>query len=900
MRARELEVAIAQLREAGRGHGRSLFVTGAAGLGKTVFVESLVAAAGPEWLIVRIEGAEHESRMVWAGLSQLIHRLRRHVAALKPAHQRIIDTLVDPTSGEAPDAFAAAVSLQALLAQAAESAPILLVIDDHHWLDTDSVRALEFVARRLDGLRVMMVATSCATEVGGDSHLALAPLADDEAVDLLVDLGLGVVTARELAAQIGGHPLAIVQAAKTLTAAQRHGIDPLPAPFPMSADDLPGALAAVIRGLPGPTRSALQLLSAAGSLGRRWRGVLAQSGVDVEALTAAEDAGVILVAPDEVRFSHPLFRAVAYADATPAERRAGHRALAVAEEDPVRALWHEARAAVGHDDALAARVAVVAEEAFRTGAHGSAFDAWHRASELASTEALAGGYEVRAAEAALWAGNNAPAREVIERRPPLESDDTALVGLAAAYEARAGHTDAAYSLFVRAGTLLEEADPDGAARWFLDAARTRLRTGHVAAAGGALERLTATLDRVTDTTLLQQAEVVFAVVDGMAGGPIERLRHACAVLVPRRGPLTGDLVFLADTVALALAFLREREDCLNLVERLRAAAAERNLPSLIPYIDTAKACAVNSIDLPGCAIAAFNAVEWADAIGQPNLATVALGYLANVQAALGDPGVFASAARIGAAGTENAWVTERMARGYYWTTMGQPEQVIDELLPLHVWAAGELKTVMFWQGDLGEAAVRAGRPDLAEEVVQQLQYFNSVFPNPWLAGAAARVEGMLADIDSCGLAFERSIAAFTAAEIRLAAARSELLWGERLRRSRRRSEARQHLARARDLFEQVGAGRWVERCEHELVASGGAAPPDHEHDAERVLTPQELQIARLCVAGQSNRDIGAAVFISARTVETHLSAVYRKLGVRNRSELTRAAADDPALRGSTR
>ncbi|MDP1795039.1 MAG: helix-turn-helix transcriptional regulator, partial [Acidimicrobiales bacterium] len=331
----------------------------------------------------------------------------------------------------------------------------------------------------------------------------------------------------------------------------------------------------------------------------------------------------------------------------------------------------------------------------------------------------------------------------------------------------------------------------------------------------------------------------------------------------------------------------------------RETAAERNLPSLIPYIDTAKACALNSIDLPGCSIAASNAVEWADAIGQPNLATAALGYLANVQAALGDPGVFASAARIGAAGTENAWVTERMARGYYWTTMGQPERVLEELLPLHEWSAGELKTVMFWQADLGEAAVRSGRIDVAEEVVQQLHDFHSVFPNRWLEGAAARIAGLLADVDSCGAAFEISTAAFAAGEIRLGEARSELLWGERLRRSRRRSEARQHLTRARDLFEQVGAGRWVERCEHELIASGGGAvPPNRARNAERVLTPQELQIARLCVAGQSNRDIGASVFISARTVETHLSAVYRKLGVKNRSELTRAAADDPALRGS--
>ncbi|MEQ1702538.1 MAG: AAA family ATPase [Ilumatobacteraceae bacterium] len=898
VRAKDLAAAETALAHALQGQGSCLFVTGPAGIGKTVFVESVVAVAA-DWRVVRIEGAEHESRMVWAGLSQLVHRLHEHVDSLKPAHQLIIESLVDPTTGEAPDAFGAAVSVLALLAQAAESAPTLLVVEDHHWLDADSARALDFAARRLDGLRVMVLATSRSSEVAGHAQVALANLSDDEVVALLVDLGLGLVTARALAAQVGGLPLAVVHATRTLTDAQRQGLEPLPSPFPMSADNLPAALVDVSRGLPTATLGALRLLSAAGQFGRGWRDVLREAGFDAEVLTPAEDAGVVAVAPDRVHFVHPLFRAAVYAEARPGERRACHRVLAAAATEPDRALWHEARAAVGHDDALAVRLADLAEEAFRAGAHGSAFEAWHRAGELASTDGSAGSYEVRAAEAALWAGNNSPARGVIERRPPLESKDTALVGLAAAFEARAGHADAAYALFARLGGLLESSDPDGAARAFLAAARTRLRTGHVGAAGDALARLTELLDRVTDAAVLQQAEVVLAVVETMAGGDGTRLGAACAALVPRQGPLTGDLVFLADTVALALAFLRRRDDALVLVERLRSTAAERNLPSLIPYLDTAKACALNSVDLPGCSIAAANAVEWADAIGQPNLATAALGYLANVQAALGDDRVFVTAARVGAAGTENAWVTERMARGYYWTTMGQPERVLEELLPLHEWAAGELKTVMFWQADLGEAAVRAGRHDLAEEVVGQLRHFQSVFPNPWLEGATARVEGMLADIDECGPVFERAVAAFEAGEIRLAVARTELLWGERLRRSRRRSEARQHLSRARELFGQVGAGRWVERCEHELVASGGAAAPDHALDADRVLTPQELQIARLCVAGHSNRDIGALVFVSGRTVETHLSAVYRKLGVKNRSELARAAADDPALRGPT-
>ncbi|MBI5090498.1 MAG: ATP-binding protein, partial [Actinobacteria bacterium] len=288
VRSNEFDVARAHLDEALRGHGRSLFVTGAAGIGKSTFVEAVAATAPDAWFVVRVDGAELESRMVWAGLSQLIHRLRDHVPALSAAHQRIIESLVDPTAGRAPDAFAAAVSVYALLAQAADAAPTLVVVEDHHWLDPDSVRVLDFVARRLDGLRVLLIATSRSTDVAADTHLALEPLTPDEAAGVLIELGLGVVTARDLAAQIGGYPLALVQAANTLTADQRAGIDPLPAPFPMSADDLPSALVAVIRGLPADTGDALRLLSAAGVLGRGWPAVLAAAGVAVDALTPAE------------------------------------------------------------------------------------------------------------------------------------------------------------------------------------------------------------------------------------------------------------------------------------------------------------------------------------------------------------------------------------------------------------------------------------------------------------------------------------------------------------------------------------------------------------------------------------------------------------------------------------
>ena len=894
----ELATALTEIDEALRGRGRSLLITGGAGIGKTVFVEDVVASASPEWLVVRIEGAEQESRMVWAGVSQLVHHLSHHLTELRPAHREIIEVVVDPTSGEAPDPFAAAVSVHALVAQAAETRPLAIVIDDHHWLDPDSARVFDFVGRRLDGIPAIVIASSRSDDVKADRRIELLPLRAQQAAELLTGLGLAVVAAHELADRIGGHPFALVHAAKALTESQRNGVEPLPSPFPMSSADLPSTVATIIDGLPETTFEALHLLAAAGVLGRRWDAVLTSAGASVDSLTPAEDAAVITISADALRFTHPLFRAAVYAHATPAERRAGHRLLAEIEPDRGRALWHTSRAVIGHDDAIAAQLAEVAEEAFNTGAYTSAFEAWHRAGELSSTHERAEEYEILAAEAALRAGNNGPASDVIHRVPPTKSTNASLVRLAAVYEARAGHPDAAHNLFVRAGELLERDQPDRAAHAYIDAARTSLRTGQIHTASAALARLDSISGRIDSPNLVLMVDVIRAFIESTASGSNDRFVNACRMLAPGGGGLVGDLSFLADTVALGLAFRHQRDEAITLIERLRATASDRSLPSLIPFLDTAKACALSAVDLPGCMIAATNALEWADAMGQPSLATAALGYLANVQAALGDPGMFDSANRIGAIGTEHGWVSEHLLRGFYWTTLGQPERVLEELLPLHEWAGGELKTVLFWHGDLGEAAVRAGRIDLARAVVEQLGAFNEIFPNPWLAGAAARIEGLLADIDECGHFFELSSDAFASADIRLGQARSELLWGERLRRARRRSEARPHLVRAHSLFRQIGAGRWAERCEHELVAAGGAThPADHSHDADRVLTPQELQIARLCVAGHSNRDIGAAVFISTRTVETHLSAIYRKLAVKNRAALAAAAANDPALRG---
>ncbi len=900
-RQRELALLLARLESAYGGNGDGLLIVGAAGVGKSELLKTAIVEIGARWTVVRVRGSEQERTLVWAGLSQVVHGLRRELAGLSVGQRHTLELIFDPGAGT-PDRFAISTAVHALVTAAAERAPVILAIDDLHWLDPDSAQALEFIARRLDGVAVLVLATSRPVgEVAFAERLDLAPLDRAASIELLVDLGVVPTVAAQIARSALGNPLALVQIERALTDAQRHGAEPLPSPFPASAEDLTGTLARTVATLPAETRMALHLLAAADGLGRGWSGILGSAGVALGSLAPAESAGLVVVEADCVQFVHPLFRSVCDADAPAPQRRELHRLLATHETDPARRVWHLFRGVVGSDDDIGGQLARLAEEATRSGAFSAAFEAWHCAAEVSSTTATARTYKIAAAEAALRAGNMGPAQQLFAVGSPYDSDEPGVVQLGALAEVVSGDLRAAFELLVRCADLVEVEFPERAADLLIQAARLRLRTMQLFAAEPALERLRRLLPSLDDPILHAKTEVLCGVGSGASFEFDEAWLAAFRTLVPLRGPLHGDLAFIADTIALPLAYQRRFDEALALVERLRQAAVEQNQPSLIPLLDTAKACALSRFDLPGALIAATNAIDWAVLIGQPNLAHAAFGYLANVQAALGDPAVFETVERLDSVVTEESWIMQSMAKAFYWLTMGHPDRVVEQLLPLHDWLDGTFKTVLFWQGDLGEAAVRTGNLSLAREVTDQICAFNEAIPNHWLNGAHCRLEGLLADIDSCGKWFGESVAAFELGDMPLAEARSELLWGERLRRSRRRAEARVHLTRARKLFLQIGAGRWIERCEQELIAAGGASKPvDHERDAERVLTAQELQIARLAVDGHSYKSIASMMFISSRTVETHLSAIYRKLGVKNRAGLSAAARDDPALQFADR
>ena len=895
------------LRRARAGQSGLLVLRGEPGIGKTTLLGYAASRAGT-MRVLRAAGAEPEAGIAFAGLYSLLHPVIEHLGALPEGHAAALRAALGLGSGPvvAPERLAVAAGTFGLLTTAAEAGPLLVLVDDLHWLDPASTDALLFVVRRLsrDSVACVFSTRPALPGLEGLPVHDLAGLAEPDAA-LLVEAATGITpvpaVARRLHAQTGGNPLALTEAAAALTPRQLTGADLLEVPeVPLEPGEaVRQRFAARLAGLDPAARVTLLVVAAAGNCPASVVMAAAARLGGGQALTAAEDAWLVRLSTAGVEFCHPLVRSVAYHQAPPSQRRAAHRALAdaLAGRDRQRAAWHLAAAATDIDDAVADELDAVAQAAERNGAPQMAAAAWERASELSGTAHARTARLVRAAESALRASD-------LDRAGRLAA--TPAAGMPAALRAGLlavrGRVDFLQGQMAAAQTLLREAAELSADR------DPRL----------AAELLGESVEACVEAGLLDEAALAAELMERQAAWSSESTQFLADLQ-------SGQLAWLRGDPRKAIFLLRRGVARLE-ADAALASSAKRQLDGVVGWLhlgrpDRASQYADRAVELardagelghlPDALSAAVaccrgtgqwqralahgnQALDLAHATGQRHFACEVLAGMTPIEAAQGRDAECRTHAReadrlAAELGLHFRQLRVRLNLALLEFGQGRLDEAIARYEQVCRLAAGWGVRHPWFSPlpDLIEAYARAGDSERGRALLPEFEAQLPGEDNPLEAGRAQRLRGILTEGDY-GRHFLRGIALHEQCHAPFEQARTHLCYGERLRRARRRRDARTQLRAAIEIFDRLDAVPWAERARAELRATGESVP-DPGPLRER-LTPQEMQIALLVSEGRTNAEVSRAVFLSTRTVEFHLSRAYRKLGVATRTELTRQLA----------
>ncbi|HKG65344.1 MAG TPA: AAA family ATPase [Solirubrobacteraceae bacterium] len=906
-REAELDRIDAVLAGARAGGGAVLVLTGEPGVGKSALLEA-AAGRGGDMRLLRAAGAEHEAELPFSGIHELLHPVLGLIGEL-PAPQAGALRGALAMSDEPVERFAVSAAVLGLLGAAAAEAPLLVCVDDAQWIDSASLEALGFAARRVRRAAVLIAFRDEVVPSFRASRfelLALGGLAQ-EAIAALVGgaaerpLSSNLVTRVARATQ--GNPLAALEVAAAVSDSRLAGRIGLGEPLP------PGRLISHaferrLGELSEPARRALALAAAGESDGAHVILDAAQRlGLPADAFAEAERAGALAVAEDRLRFRHPLLRSLAYARAGAEQRRAAHAALAAAlPAGPgtagERRAWHLAAATVAPDEGVAATLAAAAERfAQRTGYHAAAY-AYERAAELTPAAPRRAERLVAAAEASRLGGRPAHARELLMDAAPLVQDVALRDEVAlkdAMLEAWLGSVAVAAERYAAIAEDVMERDPDRGAYALSLAAGTWIAAGDTGAALVSARRAAGLLPGASEATACTVRETLGTVLV-LRGEPAEGapLLREAAAWFEREGELPG-----RDYVAQALLWLGDHELARRLLDPLLVHADQvGDIRALTSALEVHAQLELRT----GCWREAHAAAAESVRLSEDTGLTVQLAYslavLAIVEAALGEPAAVAHATEADEIAARNRLTViaeyTGAARGHAALAAGRPTDAVAELTEVarRVDRTGRrLPGVLQWEADLLEAAVRAEQTDTARRGLAELDRAAIETGHAWATVVAARIAGMLADEHRPH--FETALRLHETAAAPFEAARTRFCFGQRLRRDGARIEAREQLRAAAEGFRAIGAKPWTEAAERELGATGERlrrrAP-----EAPEELTTQERAIAELVAAGASNKDVAAELFLSPKTVEAHLTRIYRKLGVNSRTQLARQLERTPA------
>ncbi|MGH1565187.1 ATP-binding protein [Mumia sp. DW29H23] len=901
-RRRECELLDRVVSSLRGGQSRALVVRGEPGVGKSALLDYLGATASG-CQVVRATGVESEMELAYAGLHQLCAPYLGRLDDLPAPQADALGVAFGLRSGEVPDRFLVGLAVLGLVSGGAAEKPLVWLVDDAQWLDRATAQTLAFVARRLAAEAVGLV--FAVRDDDGDDPLAgleelrLGGLDDASSRELLDTVITGSLDERvrdRIVAETGGNPLALLELHRGLTTAEIAGGFGV-AGAPRLSGQIEESFARRVAALPPPSQLLL-LVAAAEPVGDP---VLilqaaAQLAVDAAALGPATDAGLVEFG-GRIQFRHPLVRSAVYGSGSDEDRRRVHRALAEAtdrEADPDRRAWHLAAAASGLDETVAADLERSAERARSRGgiAAGAAFH--ERAAALTPDPSERARRTLVAAEDKFRAGLPQDALRLltIAESGPLDDHERArgdLVRAHVSYATARGRDSPA--LFLRAARRLAPYDQGAARDTYLEAFLAALSAGRMAHDGGIVEVAEDVLSAERAGALARPAR------------PADHLLHGLAVLVTggyaQGAPLLRDALdalrkevasdddplrwlWLGCLVARVVADDAAFEELADLQVRLaRRAGAVSLLPVALSELTTA---ALLRGDVVSASTAAAETGSVMLATGGP-VSLERAGWLAAFRGDAEETAHVIDSRREGVTRRgEGQWfiATEWMSAMVF-NALGRYE----EALATTEGSAGhpyDVGIASWYLPEHVEAAVRSGRPERATASAQRLTAIAEACGTDWALGLAARSRALLSDGDEAEELYREALDHLGRTRIRTAEARAYLLYGEWLRRDNRREDARGRLRTAYEMFTAMGNDAFAERARRELFATGERVRR-RSVDTVDELTAQERQIAELAAEGQTNAEIGTALFLSPRTVEWHLRKVFAKLGLTSRKQL---------------
>jgi DNA-binding CsgD family transcriptional regulator len=868
--------------------GGSLLIRGEPGIGKSALLERArrrATAMGAQTLTA--VGVESEAEFAFAGLHQLLRPILALASALPEPQRQALEAAFGVTGEGRPDLFLVAMAALQILGQAGESVPVVACADDVHWLDRASVQVLAFIARRLENEPVVLLA---AVKTGYQTPIEnaairvldlqrLSPLAAGQLLDLRAPDLHPILRARVLA-EAAGNPLALVELPRTMP---RSGLSLSPTTLTVRLEQ---AFATRLRDLPPKTR--LVLLAAAldsrASLGE----VLAAARAPLSVMEPAVNAGLVEVGEAEIRFRHPLIRSAVRQAANSREVLEMFGALAEIVSDEERRLWHRAMAAVGRDEQVAAELERYASAAVRRGAVTTAAAALERAAGLTPDPRTKGHRLVSAAELGYELGLSEVVSRLAEEAKQLDvgsSDRALLTWLGEMTSGNVWVEPGAAKTFVTIARQIatDGGDPDMALRSLVPVAhrawwtRTRPTTRrYLVEAAQSLSVPAGDPRLLAVTALANPEETGPAVMSHLSRVRLHEVPDAMAAMyVGIAAEKSGDFPFGARFLSAAVDGLRDQVRLGVLTQ------------ALVHY----SWAATFAGEWTAAAAAASEGAALAHETNQPQFGLTGELIGALVSALRGnDPDIDRVLAQPEWSGIAMnggpLLATAHLARAAAALGEGRHQAAFVALWPVFDEKDAVFHRFMRWPSvlDLVEAATGSGQPDRVTAVMADLEAIATRSKPAILCAGLSCARPLLALDTAAGDLYDSALSQDLSGTPFLRA-RTLYSYGRWLRRHRRNAEARTPLRSSMALFDALGARNWGGRARDEVRATGESVGRRRPPDASERLTPQELQIAQLAARGLSNREIAERLFVSHRTIGSHLYHIFPKLGITGRTQL---------------